>query len=156
MSRRNSMAQHNPEMVRVHFGQLAVQYFVAGRAAAIHQLIPVLGNLLHHAVEMALKAALSSRLSLVDLKKLGHNLPRVWATYKTTVSIDVSRFDLVVEDLHRFEELRYPDSVLEHGAPMEFALLREHMAKPEGPSQTPRYTLVLEDIDEFMEFIFEA
>jgi hypothetical protein len=144
------------ESVRSHFGQLAVQYFVAGRAAAIHQLIPVLGNLLHHAVEMALKSALASTMSLSQLKKLGHQLPNLWTEFKATLPGNASRFDSTVEELHRFEELRYPDSVIANGALMDLALFREHVGKPVNPSPGPRYVLVLEDVDELMEFIFAS
>jgi len=63
--------------VRLHFAQLAFQYYVAGREAAILQLIPVLGNLLHHADKMSLKAAIASRNSLAQLKRLRHNLPKL-------------------------------------------------------------------------------
>src|SRR5262245_53990136 len=110
------------DSIRSYFGALAVQYFVAGRAAAIHQLLPVVGNLLHHAAEMALKAALASTLSLAQMKKLGHHLPKIWAEFKTANPVDAPRFDSAVEELHRFEELRYPDSIVERGALMDFAL----------------------------------
>lgn len=142
------------ESVRSSLGTLAVQYFVAGRAAAIHQLIPVQGNLLHHAVEMAMKAALASTISLKELKGLSHQLPRIWGKFKATLSSDASRFDSTVEELHRFEELRYPDSLVANGALMDFALFREHVGKASGTAPVPHYTLILEDVDELMEFIF--
>ena len=151
------MTQQSAEMIQIQFAGLAVQYFVAGRAAAINQLIPVLGNLLHHAVEMALKAALASSLSLPDLKKLGHQLPKIWSSFKATCTVDAAHFDSVVAELHRFENIRYPDLLLQHGAQMEFILLREHIQSGQrSPSIVPRYRLVLEDVDELMEFIFEA
>ena len=152
------MPQPSPEDVKLHFAQLSVQYFVAGRSAAINQLIPVLGNLLHHAVELALKAALAPKLALQDLKRLNHNLPKLWERFKSlSPQIDCSRFDSVVDELHRFEELRYPDSVLAQGALMELILLREHLGSgPRSPSTVPRYTLVLEDVDEIVEFIFDV
>jgi hypothetical protein len=48
------------------------QYYVAGRYAVIAGLMPVAGNLLHHAIEMCLKGALSKKAgkSLQQLKKL--------------------------------------------------------------------------------------
>jgi hypothetical protein len=58
------------------FFKMAGQYYVVGRFAAFAGLIPITGNLLHHAVEMFLKGGLSKNgVSLVDLKKMGHNLP---------------------------------------------------------------------------------
>lgn len=41
--------------------EYAAQYYVAGRLTARAELIPIYGNLLHHAVEMFLKAALLDR-----------------------------------------------------------------------------------------------
>jgi len=152
------MAQPSPQDVQLHFAQLSVQYFVAGRTAAINQLIPVLGNLLHHAVEMALKAALAPMLSLQDLRNLSHHLPKIWGRLKLLCpQLDCSKFDSVIAGLHRFEELRYPDSVLAQGALMELILLREHLGTTRrSPSPVPRYTLVLEGVDELFEFVFDV
>ena len=140
----------------LHFAQLALQYFVAGRSAAIDQMIPVLGNLLHHAVEMALKATLAPSLGMPALKTLGHNLPRMWARFKEIFpAVDVSRFDLVIAELHKFEELRYPDSIIQHGAMMGFALFREQVVSASSSvASTPHYAIVLEDIDELQELLF--
>jgi hypothetical protein len=152
------MTGPSAEQVRYKFADLAVQYFIAGRAAAIHQSIPVLGNLLHHAVEMSLKAVLATHLTLPQLRGLKHDLPKIWSRFKDSFSPpDATRFDLTVEELHRFEDLRYPDVVVAQGALMEFCLFREHL--PPGPrSRSPagRYTLVLEDVDELEAFIFKV
>ena len=140
----------------MHFGQLSVQYYIAGRAAAINQLIPVLGNLLHHAVEMSLKAALAATISITELKRLGHSLPKIWQRFKQVFpQVNGSGYDSTIEELHRFEELRYPDSILTRGALMDLALFREHVGTPDlGQLAVPRYILVLEDIDALQEMIF--
>jgi hypothetical protein len=144
--------------IRLHFAQLAMQYYVAGRAAAIHQLIPVLGNLLHHAVEMSLKAGLASSHSLVQLKGLGHRLPRLWEVFSAAFpSATGIGLQAAVDSLHRFEELRYPDSILANGAMMQFALHRSHVSDlSPSPGGVPSYVLVLEDVDELEEAIFAA
>jgi hypothetical protein len=144
--------------VRIHFAQLAVQYYVAGRAAAINHLIPVLGNLLHHAVEMTLKAALAGSHSMAQLRGLGHNLPNLWSAFATAhPSVPAVKFDPVVSELHRFEELRYPDSVMAKGAMMQLALFREHVGvSSSGSTSVPSYLLVLEDVDELESCIFAA
>ena len=154
----NTVVAPSPEDVKLHFAQLAVQYYIAGRTAAIHQSIPVLGNLLHHAVEMSLKAALAGSNSMSQLKGLGHSLPKLWrafaAAYPTAA---LPRFEAAVNALHRFEDLRYPDSVLADGAAMQLALHRAHVV-PSGPGvfSVPSYLLVLEDVDELEEAIFAA
>ena len=152
------MPTPSTEDVRLHFAQLAVQYFVVGRAAAIHQLIPVLGNLLHHAVEMSLKAGLASSHSLSQLKDLGHSLPRLWHAFVAAYpSSDAPTYHAVIDALEKFEELRYPDSILANGAMMRLALHRSHVGPPSpSPSGVPSYLLVLEDVDELEEAIFSA
>lgn len=152
------MLTPSQENVRTNFGQLAVQYYVSGRAAAIMQLLPVTGNLLHHAVEMALKAALGSSHTLSKLKALNHHLPRIWSEFKAAFPhLELTAFDAAVATLHKYEELRYPDSIIANGAMMEFALFREHMDSPRsGPAGVPSYPLVLEDVDALIERILEV
>jgi hypothetical protein len=48
------------------FMKLGVQYYAAARAI---QLLPVTGNLYHHALEMFLKAGLSRKYSLAELNR---------------------------------------------------------------------------------------
>lgn len=73
---------HAADMSRFHFARLSTQYYLLGRAAALHHQMPVLGNLFHHAVEMALKAALAHQIDLEAMKKnLSHHLPRIWEKY---------------------------------------------------------------------------
>ena len=143
---------------KVQFAQLAVQYYAAGRYAAISHLIPVLGSLLHHAVEMALKASLSDSKTLPQLKELGHDLRKIWAQFKLLhPSAATAPFDTVVTGLQKFEELRYPDSVLERGAAMEFVLFKEHVGTTRNSTPSvPRYALVLEEIDKLETFIFRT
>ena len=49
------------------FFSSATQYYVSGRYAVFAGLTPVVGNLLHHAVEMYLKGALSKTMTLDQL-----------------------------------------------------------------------------------------
>jgi hypothetical protein len=56
------------------FFDRSIQYYAAGRFAFHSGLTPVAGNLLHHAVEMCLKGALSKKgFGLKQLYKLGHS-----------------------------------------------------------------------------------
>ena len=154
----NTMVAPSAEDVRLHFAQLAIQYYVAGRAAAIQQLIPVLGNLLHHAVEMSLKAALAGSHSMSQLKGLGHSLPRLWGAFAAQYpTAALPRFEAAVNALHRFEDLRYPDSALVNGALMQLVLHRAHVVNSgSGLPSVPAYVLVLEDVDELQEALFAA
>ena len=147
-----------PENVKLRFAQLAFKYYVVGRTAALQQLIPVSGNLLHHAVEMSLKAALAASYSMSQLKGLGHGLPKLWGAFVAAYpAAAIPRCEAAVNALHRFEHLRYPDSALADGAAMHLVLHRANVV-PSGPSLSgvPSYVLVLEDVDELQEAIFAA
>src|SRR5579872_7117959 len=99
------------------FLRLGLQYYLAGRSAARAGLVPIYGNLLHHAIEMLMKAALARKFSAPTLKKqFGHALPKTWSVFKTIFpKSDFSGFDTTVRALHEFEEIRYPDKILERG-----------------------------------------
>jgi len=98
------------------FFSTAMHYYIAGRFAAFAAMAPVVGNLLHHAIEMYLKGGLSKTKTLDELKKFGHELPEVWNEFKAHFRDPaLPQFDGVVSALHAFEELRYPDSVLAKG-----------------------------------------
>jgi hypothetical protein len=139
------------------FFSAAVQYYVTGRYAVFAQLNPIAANLLHHAVEMLLKGYLSKTLSLQELKRLGHHLPRLWAECKALViNHNLDRLDTVVKKLNAFEGLRYPDSVLEKGAgtaigvgPLSLSIATDGPPRPE-----PVYELCLEEVDELVQEIF--
>ena len=87
------------------FFRAAGQYYVAGCYTAFAGFIPVTGNLLHHAVEMYLKGGLSKQgVSLADLKKLFHDLPKIWTKFKATFNDPaLSKFDDTLSSLQRFE-----------------------------------------------------
>lgn len=155
------MASLTAQRAKHLFVQLAFQYHVAGRLAVIDGLSPVCGNLLHHAVEMALKAALTDVLTLPDLKKLNHSLPKIWGAFTSSFpDADISVLNQAIAQLDRFEDLRYPDYVLANGATIRVALFREHIipdqsGKPCVEPSTPEFLLVLEDIDGLLELVLE-
>jgi hypothetical protein len=109
----------------VFFGN-AIQYYVAGRYAFFAGLNYVAANLLHHAVEMCLKGALSRRgKSLPELEKLQHN----FKVDADDASLD--SFDGEVSALHAYEKLRYPDTLLKEGMLSGFSL-----RKPTSPAES--------------------
>jgi len=86
------------------FCDLATQYYISGRLAAKCFLVPVYGNLLHHAVEMFLKAVLVGTLSIDEMKnkKYGHDLTALWARFKEKENdTALDRFDQTIKDLSR-------------------------------------------------------
>lgn len=115
------------EMFRVYLWRLGVQYYVSGRYAFHGRLMPVAGNLLHHAIEMFLKGAITRATPTCELKKLSHSLPQLWKQFATAVARDVPpEFDSIILGLDRFERLRYPDNIV---AEWNYSL-RQPMASP--------------------------
>ena len=139
------------------FFSTATQYYVAGRYGTFAGLVPVVGNLLHHAVEIYLKGGLSKRKNLAELKKLRHDLPGVWRGFKAQFrdgSLD--QFDGGVSTLHAFEELRYPDSVLKKGMSCLVSIERPSSGATTdvATASSPQYDLYLQEVDGLIANIF--
>lgn len=137
------------------FYRYALDYLVAGRAATLAWCPAIAGNLFHHAVEMLLKGALSKNTPLATLKKAyGHDLPKLWTAFKDLFSTeDLSEFDRMIDELHRFEDIRYPDSIIANGAALRFGFDRVDIdAVMTGPE--PKYQFGVGDIDAFFGRLF--
>jgi len=151
-------------MQQTSFWERGCQYYVAGRFAVSAHLNPVVGNLLHHAIEFLLKGALSKTRTLPELRQHLHALPPLWETFKAEIGdANLSRFDAAVAALHTYEDLRYPDKALKDGMgsmisshrlqlPPEMAA--ELNRRRAGLPSVPEYELCLRDIDELVEAIF--
>jgi hypothetical protein len=146
------------EAARSEFFSTGTQYYISGRYAVIAGLIPVAGNLLHHAVEMFLKGGLASSMELNQLKALGHHLPNTWSAFKSRLGREgFERFDPVVASLHAFEELRYPDSIISRGARMIVGVSGQPaLSASDQIIPTPSYELYLSDVDPLVGAIFEV
>lgn len=70
----------------------------------------------------------------------------------------VGEFDQAIEFLGAFEELRYPDSVIVKGAAILFQWVQPVPPRISGPAayDTPRYVLVVNDIDRLVARIFQV
>ena len=144
-----------------HFLDRGVQYYAAGRCAVLAGLIPVAGNLFHHAVEMLLKAHLSQTHSLRELsfKPFGHHLKNLWDVFKSRFPDEnLDEFDQAISLINEFEELRYPDSAIANGAEIRF----QWNDPPElpmfvpGDLSVPQYDLVVNTIDRLVATIFQV
>lgn len=146
------------DRARVEFFRLGTHYYVAGRYAALSGLFPMAGNLLHHAIEMYLKGALVRLQSLQELFKLGHDLNRIWGTYKAQIApAGAESFDTAIAELHRFERLRYPDTVVREGMDATFAVFADQPVEVKGPNGPIHpYALVLESVDALVKSIFSG
>jgi hypothetical protein len=143
----------------LQFMRLGVQYYIAARTAAQAGLLPICGNLYHHSVEMFLKSGLARKLSLDVLKnKFGHRLPQLWVEFKKEFPAKgLARFDVLIEEIEEFEEVRYPNEVLKHGAQMVVDY-RGTSAAPVGANfssgQEPLYKFYYDDVDRLIGEIF--
>jgi hypothetical protein len=137
------------------FMKLGVQYYVAARQSAWSGLW-VCGNLYHHALEMFLKAGLSRKYSLPELRKqFCHELIPTWNAFKADFSSPaLSEFNATIADIAGFEDIRYPDKVVKYGA----QIIIDYRAQPREPSlrPEPEYRLDFYEIDRLIGAIFGA
>jgi hypothetical protein len=85
-----------------------------------------------------------------------HDL-NLWREFKKHYpSTESHSFDRAVGELHRFERLRYPDVAVSEGMELAFDIYREPRIETSRPGESlPRYSLVLEDVDAVVKFIFQ-
>src|SRR5262249_33075842 len=92
-----------------------MQYYTVARYAALACLMPVCGNIYHHAIEMFLKGGLSQKYTLEQMKNLFfHKLPPLWSAFKKEFSsVELVQFDNTIDTINKFETIRYPDKIIE-------------------------------------------
>jgi hypothetical protein len=115
------VGEHEPlplERLEEEFLKHGMQYYVAAKSAAVAGLLPVTGNLYHHALEMLLKAGLSRTVPVENFRSsFGHRLNRIWEAFKVAFpSSELNRFDSTISDVDRWEKIRYPEEMLRTGA----------------------------------------
>jgi hypothetical protein len=148
--------EHGPPDPRptteVIFHKLAMQYYVNARFAAKVYLMPVSGNLFHHAVEMLLKSHLSHKLFLPELKdRFGHNLKKLWERFKKSFPADdLKSLDTLVWELHRFDHIRYPDGALQGGVLATISWEDVPVKLTAGKHHAEPYVLIVPVLDKFI------
>jgi len=144
-----------------HFLDLAFGYYMTGRFAVINRL-HVAPNLMHHAVELLIKFTLlkhepesqPSAATAQLAQRYGHRLNALWIRYKQHVApTDLSRFDQVIADLARWEDVRYG------GFPAGTSVAKS-MGLVRAPAQTSRptdlYVFGLQEVDDLITAMFQA
>jgi hypothetical protein len=135
-----------------------IEYYITGRYAVFSGLTVIAGTLLHHAIEMLLKGNLLPYCSLKQLRsKFGHDIKKLWSEFKAHSSASLSKFDNVILDLDKFEEIRYPDNSLAHGLALSISPTQGTKAIDLSgkQQQVPHYYLTWEEIDELVKIIFQ-
>lgn len=148
-----------------HAIRYGLEFYVAGRFAIAHHFTPVGANILHDGVELLLKACLAHDDPLDKIldywhpkKGYGHDIVRLWQEFKARQTAPVpTEFDAVVEGLHAFRDIAYPEKLIRDGA----MILIDIFDVPEVPSngnqgREPMYRLKLPQIDRLMGLLFDA
>lgn len=137
---------------------MGLHYYFAARWSAQASLAPLCGTLYHHAIEMLLKARLSQSLPPARIKRFGHSLPSLWSTFCSDVApANLSEFDSTIALLDRFENIRYPDSMVNEGAEILISWTPSEPAPRSGSHPSPpQYTLVVSDLDRLVRRILEV
>jgi len=153
-----SNARPNSE-AHSNFYHLALQYYVAGRAAFLCGVNQTTGNLLHHAVEMLLKGHLSKTIPLDDLrdrKKFCHSLSKLWSEFKHHFPAeDLTGFDAIIHALEKFEEIRYPNPIRKRGAAIAVGLCKGNPTiNSRVATELPEYWTGICDVDALFARLF--
>jgi hypothetical protein len=148
-----------------HAIRYGLEYYVAGRFATAQQFTPVSANILHHAVELLLKACLAHDDPLEKIleyrhrkKGYGHDIVKLWREFKARQSVPVSaEFDPIIEGLHAFEDIRYPETLIREGATISIGIFEvENPILRNGQVPPDLYVLMLPQIDRLMGLLFDA
>jgi hypothetical protein len=148
------------------FMNLGIQYYAAARSAVLAGLLPVFGYLYHHAIEAFLKARLSQKFALKQLKDEkqggGHKLPLLWNSFKAEFpGTGLDQFDNTIVSIEQFEKLRYPDAIIAKGGGAQIIASWNASSSPTGrisgtTAPRPRYEIVVTDTDRLVAKIFEV
>lgn len=105
--------------LRKQYFQYGIDYYIASRYSVFSSSW-VVGNLFHHALEMLLKGFLSIKYDKKIFKsfnKKGHSITDAWKLFKQEVKDQTAnQFDDIVIALDEFEDLRYPEKIIDSGA----------------------------------------
>lgn len=135
----------------------ACQYYATARFAMHAQLAPVVGNLFHHAVEMALKGGLARKRELLELKDMGHNLKALWRAFKVDFPFPgLERHDKTISSLNKYEDIRYPGTEGSIGINVTWSGDPGTVTTFGGLRTPKKYPLVVSDIDDLIADVFKA
>lgn len=146
----------NREGLKFDFYSTGMNHYVGARWATLAGLMPAYGNQFHLAVEMYLKGALVEKGFAPDrLRRFGHNLKRLWKAFKKHYDDGtLAQFDHLIQQLDRFEKIRYPDQI---GKPMTMGISigAGEQNKVRSAKPLPHYEVNLAEIDRLVRTIVE-
>jgi hypothetical protein len=147
-----------------HAINYGLQYYVAGRFATANGFVPVCANLLHHAVELLLKACLSYDDSLETIDKYGyknggysHDILLLWDEFKRRQSnTELVEYDEIIRALHEFEDIGYPEKLIKKGASILINIFDVEPNSINSQGGERSYCLMLPQIDHLVGLLFKA
>jgi hypothetical protein len=141
--------------VRQEFIYYGFQYYMLGRCGVAAWAHPVAANLFHHAVEMLLKAELARHTTEEDRRKLGHRLPDIWEAFKAIhPSNQLARFDALIGNLHKYEDIRYPEKTAQQGMQNSFQF--GSGPPPKASGKLPTFNLSVGEVDALVKAICDV
>jgi hypothetical protein len=105
----------------------------------------------------ALEYYVSGRASLLCHNPQVPAIPKLWLEFKRLFPAeDLTEFDAMIDELDKFERIRYPDEILAHGVIVGLGFSRgkvflqdKSVARPE-----PEYQIGVGDVDAFFSRLF--
>lgn len=147
----------DPDFYRMHAFELGLQYYGAGRFAVASGFTPVSGNLLHHAIEMFLKGVLAPNTGVAGLRAFSHNLEELWKKFRDTFpNSSLASFDSLIHELHSFERIRYPETLIKGGGLFAVGFPSGARHVQLSGTKVPEYNLSVEDIDSLVSELFKV
>ena len=136
---------------------LGCQYYAIARYCATTNFSPIGATMFHHAIEMFLKGYLVRTHSSSRLKKIGHNLAKLWLMFKETTSdATLARYDHTISHLDRVELLRYADAMVNEGFMLNVRLGVLSPVRLPGLENLPQYNINVSDLDDIVLVVFAA
>jgi len=148
-----------------HAIRYGLEYYVSGRFATAHGFISVNANILHHGAELLLKACLAEDDPIGKIRLYGnrnegyfHDIVQLWQEFKSRQTVPPPvEFDAIVEGLHEFEHIRYPEFLIRNGAMIRIDIFDVETPPDENPDmREKKYALKLPQIDRLMGLLLAA
>ena len=149
------MTDIDPDDYKMHAFRVALQYYGTGRYAVACNFTPVSANLLHHAVELCLKGCLAPILGVAALRGYSHDIRKLWSIFRENFPDEsLASFDQLIQELHNFEQIRYPESLIKGGGFFSVGFPSgARNVQLLGP-KLPEYNLSVEDVDRLIKQFF--
>lgn len=135
--------------------ELGCQYFAIARYCALISFGLIYATMFHHAVEMLIKGYLIKSCSSQNLKKVGHNLSKLWSMLKSSTRIKtLTRYDKTINDLNKVELLRYPDAMVKQGFVLNVKIGIPEPSRTSKKNNQPQYFVNVSDLDDIALAVF--